>query len=257
MAMKIVHVVGLMALVVLMSSCIILPPEVRDLNADMREIKLSINRIQVNQNDIHRMVSANLDVIKNKEDENFEYIIELLERLEEKLNSIENDSTILRGQLEELKFNLAKGSDLASLNMDADIIATPSSEFFRNAHESDTLFDTAHKAYIKVDYRAALDMFSQFVNDNPYSDRLPDAKYWIGDCYYKLGEYGTALTQLSGYASKYPLERQAPNAYLKMALCYKQLNREEDYKKTLETMLVKFPDFDQAARVRAMLKEMP
>ena len=245
---KIITLSGIFSVCLLMSSCMmVLPPEVKDLSSDIKEIKLNISHLQAAQGDVSRSNSTDVEEMRNKLDENFNYLVTTVNRLEESINAMNNDISIIRGQMEELKFALGQGGN--------PILSSSSKAGGSKPTAADTIFETAQQDYAKGNYESAIAGFTQFINSSPDSPVVPDANYWIGDCYYKLKQYDKSLEVLKAYVASNAQSNYAPEAYIKIALCYKELNQKDKYKETLNKITENYPSFDQMDRVKAMMKE--
>jgi TolA-binding protein len=54
-------------------------------------------------------------------------------------------------------------------------------------------FETAKNLYFDQQYQKSLDKFNGFIGGYPESSRLPEAKFYIAESFYRLGQYGKAL----------------------------------------------------------------
>lgn len=257
MIKKILHISLIFGVAAILTSCMLLPPDMAQMNADIKDIKLGLSSVNQNQKDLYESFNSDIEQIKTKETQNFDYIIASLNRLEEKLNAIETEVSVSRGQLEELKFKIAKSGNIKDMNLGSDIIAETPNELKPKTSDAIpvTLFDAAHNDYAKGNYEIAIQEFQQFIKDNPKSELVSDAQYWIGDCYYKLNNYKKALDILNMFTTTYPNTKFTPSAFLKIALCYNKLNYTSEYKDTLQTIVQKYPKFEEIDRVKQMLKD--
>lgn len=113
--------------------------------------------------------------------------------------------------------------------------------------------DTAKRLYDRVmsefqnkDYEAALAGFRLFVELHGQSSLAPSAQYWIGECEYRLGRYGEAVTSFDKVLTSYPSSVKIASATLKKALSFQKLGLANQSRILLERVLVQFPTSQEA-----------
>jgi TolA-binding protein len=116
-------------------------------------------------------------------------------------------------------------------------------------------YEMALSQYRNRSYQAAIQAFEnllQLDNSNSYSD---NAQYWIGECYYGMGNYQRALLEFEkvfGFVDS----NKEDASQLKIALCYEKLNQNDSARDALQRLMVKYPDseyLDFAQQVLARL----
>ena len=66
----------------------------------------------------------------------------------------------------------------------------------------------------------AIVAFKKLVQDYPNSPYTPEAHYWLGDCYDRLGDYGKAVPHYQTIISRYPNHAIADKAQLRLGRAY-------------------------------------
>lgn len=80
----------------------------------------------------------------------------------------------------------------------------------------------AEAAYVRRDFRAALDEFNRVVMDYPDSPKVPDALLKLGYTHYELGAYDKARESLNQVIARYPNTSVAKSAEQRLAKLAKE-----------------------------------
>jgi tol-pal system protein YbgF len=113
------------------------------------------------------------------------------------------------------------------------------------------LYRQARALYLRGDYPSAAKMFARIAAQAPRHDLAPNARYWLGECYYSLGRYKDALAEFNGVLRYYPGSTKAPDAMFKMAYCYSALNDGPAAMNTMRELLERYPKSPAAKMVKA------
>lgn len=95
------------------------------------------------------------------------------------------------------------------------------------------------------DGRIKFEAFLQTKPDREYTD---NALYWIGECYYGVGQYTEAASYFQRIVKDYPETNKVPDALLKISLTYQKLGKPDLAREMLQLLLSSYPQSD-AARV--------
>jgi len=90
-------------------------------------------------------------------------------------------------------------------------------------------------------HKDALAAFLNFTKAYPSSPFLPSAHYWAGSAHYQLGEYKKATDLFGKLAETWPDDDKAPDALLGQANCQQETGDAKGARKTLETLVAKYP----------------
>jgi tol-pal system protein YbgF len=111
-----------------------------------------------------------------------------------------------------------------------------------------------------ADYRAALRMlhdrhfdeassaFGAFLADNPAHPLASNAIYWRGEARYAKRDYAEALADFESLLERFPNGEKAPDALLKVALCFRKLGAEDKAQLYFRRLRTTYPN-SQAASI--------
>ena len=162
----------------------------------------------------------------------------------------------LRGQIEVLTNEVAKAQN-SQRTLYADLDArikklepraeTIDGETAQVLPSEKQAYDSAMEVFKTGDYKRAAAALQDFVKRFPESPYASNAQYWLGNAYYAQRDYKNAIAAQEVVATTYASSAKAPDALLNIATSYAELKDKVRAKKTLQTLVSKFPD-SQAAQ---------
>jgi len=114
-------------------------------------------------------------------------------------------------------------------------------------------YDAALAQFKSGDYRGAGNAFSDFVRRYPQSGLLPSAQYWLGNAYYAQRDYKNAIAAQQVVVKNFADNPKAADALLNIASCQTELKDKAAAKKTLESLIAKYPDAPAAQTAKERL----
>ena len=104
-------------------------------------------------------------------------------------------------------------------------------------------------------YPEAQKAFLSFIADYPASSKLADAYFWHASTLYAANDLKGALTAYTGFVDKFGKHDLAPDALERSANCQQESNDAKGARKTLETLVSRYPASPAAERAKAKLKQ--
>ena len=115
------------------------------------------------------------------------------------------------------------------------------------------LYDRVMDEYRQRDYHAALAGFRFFLELHGKSGLAPSARYWLGECQYRLGRYEDAMSTFSDLVSYYPSNPKLAATTLKIGMTHTKLGQTDEARITLQRVLEEWPDSMEADVARKEL----
>ncbi len=125
------------------------------------------------------------------------------------------------------------------------VIILPVVVFSQRYGESDD-FSYALKLYNEGFYDIAAQQFSIFVNRYPVSERVPEARYYLGLSLFRYGNYENARAEFQLMAVTFPDHSRAPEAWQKVGDSYIKLGKMEEAARAYETVKILYPQDPRA-----------
>jgi tol-pal system protein YbgF len=104
--------------------------------------------------------------------------------------------------------------------------------------------------------RAAEIAFDHFARSYPKHDYADNALYWKGEAAYDQAHYADALAAFTEVVKRYGGGNKAPDALLKIGLCYGRLGDPANAKDVLARLVAAYPDANATRIAREKLAEL-
>ncbi|QDZ27253.1 tol-pal system protein YbgF [Noviherbaspirillum sp. UKPF54] len=114
-------------------------------------------------------------------------------------------------------------------------------------------YDAALGYFKAGNYKEAGAAFSDFLRRYPQSGLAPSAQYWLGNTYYALRDYRSAISAQQVVVKNYADSPKAADALLNIASCQMELKDKAAAKKTLETLIGQYPESQAAQTAKERL----
>jgi tol-pal system protein YbgF len=108
-------------------------------------------------------------------------------------------------------------------------------------------YDAALAMFRKGEFAAVQVVFVDFLSRYANSGYRPSALFWLGNAQYATKDYKEAMANFRNLVASAPDHQRAPEAVLAIANCQLELKDTKGARKTLEELLVNFPNTDAAA----------
>ncbi|RJG01739.1 tol-pal system protein YbgF [Noviherbaspirillum sedimenti] len=114
-------------------------------------------------------------------------------------------------------------------------------------------YDAALASFNGGDYKAASVALADFVRRFPQSGYAANAQYLLGNSFYALRDYRNAMVAQQAVVKNFPDHAKAPDALLNIATCQLELKDRAATKKTLESLVAKYPEAPAAKTAKERL----
>jgi len=104
-------------------------------------------------------------------------------------------------------------------------------------------------------YKEAAVSFAAYAQKYPDSSLAPNAQYWLGNAWYAQRNCKRAIEAQSVVTAKYADSAKAPDAWLAISTCQQEMGNPTGAKRSLETVLSKYPGTPAADTARERLKK--
>ncbi len=104
------------------------------------------------------------------------------------------------------------------------------------------------------EYDRAIQQFREFLRTNPDSPLAGNAHYWIGECYYTLGDYSQAILQFNEVRQHYAKSDRAAPALLKIGLSFLEMGNKSEARLAFQKVVNDYPASPEAGQAREKLR---
>lgn len=116
-------------------------------------------------------------------------------------------------------------------------------------------YEAALNQFKAAKYKEAAAGFGAFVQKYPDSSLAPNAQYWLGNAWYAQRDCKRAIEAQSLVTTRYADSPKAADAWLAIATCQQELGNPTGARRSLETVVAKYPTAPAAETARDRLKK--
>ncbi|GAB4320438.1 MAG: tol-pal system protein YbgF [Candidatus Zixiibacteriota bacterium] len=118
------------------------------------------------------------------------------------------------------------------------------------------LYENAFLDVRKGNYELAIQQFRDVLEFFGTTDYAPNARYWIGECYYSLEQYDSAIVEFDALLENHPMSERIPTALYKMGRCYEELGRPTRARTYYERVIQEYPNSLEAKPSQSRLAQI-
>jgi tol-pal system protein YbgF len=117
-------------------------------------------------------------------------------------------------------------------------------------------YDSAMRQLAGGDQDEAIQSFRNFLHENGSSPYADDAQFWIGEAYFRKGQYHRAIIEFNQVSINYGSGDKAPAALLRQAEAFRIVGDRVDARLSLQKVINRYPGTGEAAKASKMLTEI-
>ena len=118
------------------------------------------------------------------------------------------------------------------------------------------MYELAWGDYVGAQYNLAISGFENYIRTYPRSEQAGDAQYFIGESYYQQGMFREAATAFDRGIADYPNSKRVPDMYWKRGMAQNALGQTDRARESWEFVVKTFPNSDAGRLARQRLDQM-
>lgn len=115
------------------------------------------------------------------------------------------------------------------------------------------IYDQGLELFRSSKFNEAYRTFSDYINKYPKGKMAPNARFWLGDCYYNQQEFELSILEYQKVVENYPGDAKAPAALLKQGLAFEKLKDNDTAKIVYNKLLKDYPKSEQVETAKKRL----
>ncbi len=115
------------------------------------------------------------------------------------------------------------------------------------------LYNKSLALFRKSKFKESYRTFKKYIALYPKGRLAPNARFWMGDCYYSQQDYELAILEYQKVIADYPENPKAPAALLKQGLAFEKLQDKKTAVIVYKKLLAKYAGSSQAAAAKKRL----
>lgn len=119
-------------------------------------------------------------------------------------------------------------------------------------------YRNAFAAWQRNDPDACVDQFRQFLQSHPTSIYADDGAYWMADCYFKKGDYKTAVLRFDDVVARYPKGNKAADALYRHGESLLRLGPgyQKAAQRAFERVTEEYPSSPRSAEAKKQIEQL-
>ena len=178
-----------------------------------------------------------------------------LDRLRQDLEQREKTITGLQANLGErdrriqaLRAELEKAQNSSKLNSQHQRQSGTSLDYSQR-------YVQAREFYERHKYQEAINIYSELLTQNDKNQLSDNCQYWIGECYYGLGNYEQSIVEFEKVFT-FPKSDKSDDTLLKLGLCYIRIKDRQQARSEFEQLLANYPKSEYVGKARLYLSKL-
>ncbi len=224
--------------------------EVEDLKKSLAETN---NTIENMHQDLS-FVRGSVDEAEHNKDE----VKNSINAINEKINALTAGSKDTNGRVDSLK--AALDADEKKLTALQDAVASlqktpaPADSGAAGLTDAETLYARGYKEVQEKNYKKAAETFRGFLQAYPDHKLAVNARYWLGETYYGLGEFERAIVEFDNVVKNHPKGDKAAASMLKEGYSFEKLGSKKEARVLFKEVIEKFPGTPEAGLAKKRLE---
>jgi tol-pal system protein YbgF len=187
-------------------------------------------------------------------------LAQLIESLKQDLAKLRGQIEVLANQTETLErrqkdLYVDLDNRLRKIEQTQTQLQDKMSQGERSAAAEKQAYETALNQFKLGNYQLAITNFQNFMTNFTSSDLLPSAQYWIGNAYYAMRDYKSAIAAQQKVVRLWPENSRAPDALLNIASSQTELGQGNAARETLRTLVKKYPSSSASEQAKQRLAQ--
>ena len=229
------------------------------LNGQVEVLQFKINNFQEREKVLYQEINDRLTILEDKfQSENY-----LQQTPKDPINQLIDDqiaetNEISRPSLESesLKIEDIQKNTISDTLPEGQIAAVNNVPPLIDMNIEFDAFDEAKAFLMSTKYIDSFSAFDRFVSAYPNSEKIADAKYYLGYSQFALKNYNAAIKTYSKVIESHANSPILPDAIYGIANCQIQLAKIANAKKTLRELIQQYPDADIISKAKRRLKAL-
>lgn len=115
-------------------------------------------------------------------------------------------------------------------------------------------YNDALNKYFNNEYLEAIQDFRLLIEREPQGAYADNAQYWIGECYYSMEDFESAITEFTKVFN-FPENNKSDHALFKIAISYQQLGRDMKAREQMNRFILDYPESELVNQAHDFLRD--
>ena len=176
------------------------------------------------------------------------------ERLSNEITDLESQLSQKESEIADLKSELAiKDQKIKELGATISMQARSERYSASGAYKSE--YQNALSYYNNRSYKTAINIFESLLTKDNSSSLSDNYQYWMGECYYGLGNFSQAIVEFTKVFS-FTKSNKLDDAQLKLGLCYWKLGDGAKAREEFERLISNYPNSEYVDKAKYFMSRL-
>jgi tol-pal system protein YbgF len=176
--------------------------------------------------------------------------------LDRSISDALSDNEKIRIDLEKMENTIKKISKEMNAVQNAKATSSSQTAFNTESLNEESVYEQAYDTFKQGKFDKAREQFIEFLERFPKGKFSDNARFWIGECYYRKNEYEEAILEYERVKNEYPSGDKVPSALFKQALSFLKLEKKVEARIIFEDLISHYPQSDQAGMAKEQLERL-
>lgn len=178
------------------------------------------------------------------------------DQLRRDISELEKQLSDKDSEISQLKSDITKKDEkIGQLTTDYTKQPTTSSGTYTATGNLREDYQNALSEYYNRNYKLAIQLFEELLARSISSSLADNCRYWIGECYYGLGNYNQAIIEFTKVFS-FNKSNKTDDAQLKLGICYWKLGDRERARQEFERLISDYPNSEYIEKAQQYLSRL-
>jgi tol-pal system protein YbgF len=166
----------------------------------------------------------------------------------------ENEKALM--SLERMESTIEKLSKELQAIQNTQMIKSSQSTYNTEDLNEASFYDLAYNTFKQGKFDKAREQFNAFLERFPKGKFSDNARFWIGECYYRKNQYEEAILEYEKVKNEYPSGDKVPSALFKQSLSFLKLGKKDEASIILKDLIRHYPQSEQAGMAKDQLEKL-
>lgn len=171
-------------------------------------------------------------------------------RLTQRIRELSDTQTDIAGRITRLEESFGMGAQ-----NDSGAAAIPATGDGRRLSE-DELYSLAKRAFDAGNFDVARDGFNRLLSEYPKANQADNAKFWIGEIYFRQNDFENAILAYQEVIERYPNGNKVPSSLLKQGMAFVRIANPAAARDAFEDLIRRFPNSSEASIAQKKLEDL-
>lgn len=152
-----------------------------------------------------------------------------------------------------LAIDISAAHEASVLTVEPPIAVQPPAQSYNFNADYRMAYNDALNKYFNNEFLEAIQEFRVVIEREPNGTYADNAQYWIGECFYSLEDFESAITEFKKVFA-FPENNKSDHALFKIAISYQQLGRYLKARENMNRFILDYPESELVTQAHDFLE---